>query len=909
MALNDLDPCFNSESNAMLLLNTKLNAPPVRTAYVQRLELVQRLNKLRDYKLALVIASAGYGKTSLISEWIAQSPLRSVWFSIDAGDNDPVRFWDYVIAVIQTIYPQIGEETRSLLHEPQPLPIETILSTLINELASLPDSFALVLDDYHLIASPAIHEGMVFLLERMPALMHIIMTTRTDPPLPLARMRVRSQLLELRSVDLRFSQQQVESFFTDVMGLTLTSKEVAALDNRVEGWIAGLQLAGLALQGKGDPSGFIESFTGDHHYVLDYLGDEILDRQPEAIQQFLLQTSILERLNEDLCNALMGTADSHSILDYLERNHFFLVALDDKRQWYRYHHLFADFLNYRLKLKYPDHLKELHQQASLWFENNGLQGEAISHALAAQDNERAAVLVQSIAEILIWRRAEHNTLLGWLTALPDSTLQSHPRLYLYHAWVLYLTNQMSTAYQRIRNAENALNQTADTPDLLIAGMLAAVHSTLTGAHQHFTETLTLSRKALELLPEEAVSWRCMAAINLGVTCAYIGEVHEAVEVLSYAMELSQETGSSFAILSAFWHLSSLQTAQLSLRDAETTCQQLAHSANMPGLQHFPISGYVALLLGEISMERNDLDAAERYLLESAEQINPESFPLALLRSYIGLSRLKTLQGDADRAAYYWQLAEQLERMSKLQGRSTLLSISRTHRLLAQGNLDAVEGWVAENQLGLDDEFSYHRETYYLLLARLYIARGNLVDKALHLLDRMVKRAEVSQRKGSLIRALILQAITFHVCNNTQQATDSLARALSLAEQDQPLRVFADEGQPMVLLLEKIIDMQRKSQLVVPISSGYIARILEALGKRSQSPAPIRHTVGHFADALSARELEVLRLLADGMDSGEIAERLVIAVDTARKHIKNIYSKLNVHSRWEAIKHAEEYSLL
>ncbi len=713
--------------------------PPIR-------ELVQKLDKLREYKLALIVASAGYGKTALVSEWITQSPMKVVWFSIDAGDNDPVRFWDYVIAAIQTAYPDIGEQTLTLLHEPQPLPIETILSTLINELSALPDLLTLVLDDYHVIESSAIHEGLAYLVEHMPSQMRLIMTTRTDPPLPLARMRVRSQLLELRSADLRFSPPQIATFFADVMGLTLTTEQVTALDTRVEGWIAGLQLAGLALQGKSDPAAFIASFAGDHHYVLDYLGDEILDRQPEAMQQFLLQTSILERLNADLCDTVTGTAESRTVLEHLERHHFFVVALDDKRQWYRYHRLFADFLHHRLGLKYPNHVKELHQRASHWFEQNGLQSEAISHALVAQDFERAAELVLGIAELLIWRRAEHNTLLGWLTALPDRVIQMYPRLYLYHAWVLYLINQMSAAEQRIRDAENALNHITDGPDALTAGMLAAVHSTLTGARHQFPETLTLSRQALEQLPEEAVSWRCMAAINLGVTCAYIGEVHEATNILSYAMELSQEIGSSFAMLSAFWHLSSLQTAQLTLRAAENTCQQLEQAAQMPGLQRFPTSGYVALLLGEIHMERNELDAAEPYLLESVEQINPESFPVTLLRAYVALSRLKTLQGDTEGAGHYWQLAEQLERMSKLQGRSTLLSISRARRWLEQGNLEAVEGWAAENHLGLDDEFGYHREDYYLMLARLYIARGNMADKALYLLERMVKRAEVSQRE-------------------------------------------------------------------------------------------------------------------------------------------------------------------
>jgi LuxR family maltose regulon positive regulatory protein len=419
----------------------------------------------------------------------------------------------------------------------------------------------------------------------------------------------------------------------------------------------------------------------------------------------------------------------------------------------------------------------------------------------------------------------------------------------------------------------------------------------------------LSRQALEQLPEEVVSWRCMAAINLGVTCAYIGEIQEGVEVLSYAMELSQEIGSSFAMLSAFWHLSSLQIAQLDLRAAENTCQQLEHAAQMPGLQRFPINGYVALLLGEMSMERNALATAERYLLESAAQMNPESFPTALLRGYVALSRLKTLQADTEGAEHYWQLAEQLARMRKLQGRSTLLSISRARHWLAQGNLDALEKWAAENHLGLDDDFSYHREDYYLMLARLYIARGNMFDKALYLLEHMVKRAEASQRNGSLIRALILQAVAFHESGDSHKSTESLVRALSLAETEQPLRVFVDEGHPVALLLEKVLHMQRKGKLALPISSEYAARLLAAMGKRRLSPIPTRRTVGHLADALSDRELEVLRLLADGLESNEIAERLVIAVDTARKHIKNIYSKLGVHSRWEAIKHAEEYQLL
>jgi LuxR family transcriptional regulator, maltose regulon positive regulatory protein len=835
--------------------------------------------------------------------------MNVAWFSIDAGDNDPVRFWDYLVAAIQTQYPDAGAQSLMLLHEPQPLPIETILSSLINELSALPNLLVLVLDDYHTIESSSIHEGLAFLLKHMPSQLRLMMTTRIDPPFPLARMRVRGELLELRNNDLRFSLSQMTSFFTDVMGLTLTTDEITALDSRVEGWIAGLQLAGLALQGKNNPAEFIATFAGDHQYVLDYLGDETLDRLPDAVQQFLLQTSILERLNAELCDMVNGAGESYKVLEYLDRHHFFLVALDEKRQWYRYHRLFADFLQHRLRLKYPKRLKALHQSASQWFERKGLQAEAISHALAAQDYERAAELVQGIAELLIWRRAEHHTLLGWLSVLPEPVMQGYPRLYLYHAWVLHLTNQMSAAQERIRDAEHALKQTGGSPEPLLAGMLAAVHSTLTGLQHQFPETLRLSRKALEHLPKDAVSWRCMAAINLGVTCAYIGDVQEAVEVLSHAMDLSQEIGSSFAILSAFWHLSSLQTAQLALRAAENTCQQLETASQMTGLQRFPIRGYVDLLLGEIHMERNQLEAAEAYLLESAEQINPESFPIALLRAYLALSHLKSHQGDTETAGHYWQLAEQLERMSKLQGRATLLSVSRARRWLAEGNPGAVEAWAAENHLGIDDEFTYHREAHYLLLARFYMARGDTADKGLYLLERMVKRAELAQRNGSLIRALILQALAFDMSDERPKAIASLAWALSLADAEQPIRVFVDEGQAIAPLLKNILDMQRKGELPSSISPVFVADLLTALGKSSPAPRARHRSPGHRADALSERELEVLTLLADGLESNEIAERLVIAVDTARKHIKNIYSKLDVHSRWEAIKVAETYKLL
>lgn len=893
----------------MILLNTKLHIPPKRSAWVYRETHIQALNRLTDYKLALIAAPAGYGKTAFVSEWAQQTTFDVAWLSLDAQDNDPVRFWNYVIGAIQTASPQTAEKTLPLMQEPNPLPIENFLSVLGNELASLPNPFALVLDDYHDIETSIIHKELEFFIECLPPSVHLIIITRSDPPLPLARMRARHQLLELHTSDLRFSGDEIVTFFNTVMGLSLKPDELTDLDKHIEGWVAGLQLAGLALQGHDHRADFIASFAGDHRDVVDYLGDEILDRQPESVQKFLLETSILEHLSADLCDTLTGASNSQTVLEHLERHHFFVMPVDDHREWYRYHPLFAEFLRHQLGLKYPRRTKELHLKASYWCEHNGLPLAAINHALAASDDEHTATLVQGIGEFLIWQRTELNTLLGWLNAMPNTVVRQNPRLCLYHAWILYLTNQMHEAEERVRDAENALKSNDNVRDPLAAGMLAAVRSSITGIHQQFSITLPLARQALKQLPHEAVSWRCVASINLGITCAAVGEMHEAIDVLEFAVELSYELGSSFAILSAFWHLSSLQTNQLLLRDAEKTCHQLEMASQRPGLHLFQTDGYTALMLGEIMLERNQTDEAERYLLKSVDQINPEGFPMALVRTYVALARLKAIQGDTQSAEYYFDRSEQIERTHKLYGRVSALSVYRIRRWLQEGNWDATERWVAQNRLGLDDEWTFHREPYYLMLARYYITRDNQVNKAMPLLERIRHRAEADNRTGSLIRALILQALALDTQEDDQQAVEVLSHALSIASLEQPIRVFADEGKSLATLLEKVLNLQRKGKLKLSIPLNYLLLLRATLDEQTSPAAPIARTLLSGIENLSERELEVLRLLAEGLNSGDIAERLNIAVETARKHIKNIYAKLDVHNRWQAIKRAEELTLL
>ncbi|MCC7450747.1 MAG: helix-turn-helix transcriptional regulator, partial [Anaerolineae bacterium] len=777
------------------LLSTKLYVPPLPPARVKRAHLIQKLNRGMQpgCKLILVSAPAGFGKTSLLSEWIAQAKINSAWLSLDEGDNDPVRFWDYCIAALRGCYPQIGEQALTLLHEPTPLPIASILVTLINEINTLTEPFAFVLDDYHAITTPAIHESLAFLIERLPPPMHLILTTRIDPPLPVARLRARNEIVELRAADLRFTPAESNEFLKRMTGFDLGEQATAHLEARTEGWIVGLQLAALAMRDQDDPAEFIATFAGDNQFILEYLGEELLDRQPESMQRFLMQTSILERFSGELCVAVTGQPNAQAILGELHKANFFIFALDDKRRWYRYHQLFADFLRHRLQQHFPDAIADLHRRASIWYEQKGYPGEAIYHALAMRDFERAAYLVESVAEFLIWRRAELYTLLGWLGSIPDEVFRVHPRLCLYHAWVLYLTSRLQESVQRIREAEAAIAQSGLQDDT-VRGVLAAVKSTLTGIHQDFPGAIATSQQALQLLSESHVSWRCMAAINLGVSYASIGDMTEAFKALTLAMELSQEVGSAFALLSAFWHLATIQTAQLRLSEAEHTSRHLTQLAEAPGLQRFPVNGYIALLLGEIMLERNDLIAAERYLIESAGQINPEGFPMALLRCYTVLVRTKFAQGDTHSASEWLERAEQLAGLFKLKNRSNALGAYPGWHYLREGNLTAAWQWAQDNHLGIDDEFSYSREPYYLTFARLLIraARndpaGQYLQDALHLLNRLIQHAESSGRTGSLARALVLKALAVDVSGDLAAAVQTLAQALVLTEAEQCIRV-------------------------------------------------------------------------------------------------------------------------
>ncbi len=899
------------------LLFTKLYIPPFLPSRVSRPRLTERLTEsiYTGIKLLLLAAPAGSGKSALLSEWLAQIPVKAAWLSLDEGDTDPIRFWDYFVAALQQIDTRIGQDALALFHEPTPLPIQSILVSLINDMGATQEPFVLVLDDYHVVNSPAIHEGLAFLLDPLPPMMRLVVTTRTDPPLPLARLRARSELLELRASDLQFSASESAQFVSRLIGVELTDELVNALKTRTEGWAAGLQLAALALRGHNNPDEFIDNFAGTNRFIVDYLGDEVLDKQPVALQQFLMRTSILGQLNGELCATLTDQPDAQGVLETLERNNYFVHPVDDKRRWYRYHQLFRDFLQHRLEQREGEQVQDLHKRASVWFEQHGYIEEAIRHALAIGDHTRAGELIESIADYMIWRRAEHYRLLEWLGALPEALIRSRPKLALYHAWTFYLTTRREAAIERAQAAEQALEHDGSSQDANVRGMLYAVQSTLTGIQQDFETALRTGRMALEHLPGSEIIWRCMAAINLGVSSAAVGEMGEAVRTLNYAMELSQEIGSAFALLSAFWHLATLQTTQLHLRDAERTCYQGQAVAVTPGIRRFPVSGFINVLLAEILLERNQLAEAEPYFLEGTQQINPEGNPMALLRCYLGLVRLKRLQNDLSGSDEWFRRAEQFEHVSRIHNRASGFGAYRGWRLIQEGDLATAWRWVEENRLGLDNDLSYHREPYYLVLARLLIASAQSnpdhLSGALRLLNRMIERASSSGRTGSLVRALSLQALALDDAGESEAAIESMKQALVLVEPEQCITTFADEGPSMVPLLQKVLQSQQRAahdNRPRP-SPEYLATILTAMGTQG-SPilVPAKYRSAMLVEQLSERELEVLRLLSQGLSSNEIAARLVISVETARKHIKNIYGKLDVHSQFEAARRAQEIGL-
>jgi LuxR family maltose regulon positive regulatory protein len=900
---------------------------------VPRPRLIERLNQglISGRKLTLVSAPAGFGKTTLVSEWLAGCSQPAAWLSLDESDNDPTRFLAYFIAALQTVAANIGKGALGVLHaaQLQPPATESILTAIINDIAALPDPIVLVLDDYHLIDAQAVHDALAFLLEHLPSPpggMHLVIATREDPPLTLARLRARDQLTELRAADLRFTSSEAAEFLNQVMGLGLSAEDIAALEHRTEGWIAGLQLAALALQGLAgrgpaspgtrqehtDAASFVKSFTGSHRYVLDYLIEEVLQQQPESVQTFLLQTAILDRLCGPLCDAVLlaPSGSGQETLKTLEHANLFIVPLDEERRWYRYHNLFADLLRQRLRQSPPPlssppvggTIAELHRRASVWYEENELTIQAFRHAAAADDVERAERLLQGEGMPLQFRGAMV-PVMNWLASLPTTVLDDKPSLWVAYASALTMAGQpIDSVQEKLQAAEAAIASAADAEAAIasaadveaasqrrrqdaepddrnrdLVGHIAAIRAMLAIPHDQVETVMAQSRRALTYLRPDNLPIRTTATWTLGYAYQRQGDRIAATQAYTQALSMSQASGNIMITLAATTGLGQVQETETQLHRAAESYRRGLQVASDPPL---PASCAAYLGLARIFYEWNDLDAARQYAqqaLQLARQIATVDTPAAC---EVSLARVKLAQGDVAGAAELLAKAEQFVRERRFVQRMPEVAAAQVSLSLCRGDLAAATDLAQKHALPLSQ-------------ARVCLAQGD-PGTALALLEPLRRQAEAKGLADERLRVTVLQAIAHREHGEKEKAAQMLTDALVLAEPGGFVRTFVDEGPPMGRLLYEALS--------TGIAVEYVRRLLTAFpaaGWEQASPPSASVTEPDLIEPLSERELQVLQLIAEGLTNAEIASRLFLSLHTIKVHARNIYGKLGVHNRTQA----------
>lgn len=892
-----------------VLLTAKLQIPSLRADHVPRPRLVTRLEEGLARKLTLVSTQTGSGKTTILAEWLTQKKHSVAWVSLDESDNDHGRFISYMMAALRTL--DIGLEERIqavLLAQEQGISIESPMAALLNQFAfvsAVHRPVILALDDYHVIRNPQIHESMLYALDYMPEGVHIVIATRSDPPLMLARLRARRQLNELRASDLRFTREEAEAFLNQVSGLGLSVEQVAALDDRTEGWAAGLQLAAQAMSGLADVAPFVRAFTGSHRYILDYLVDEVFLRQTEETRLFLQKTSILERMTPSLCDAVTGQGNSRAMLERLDRENLFVVPLDHQRQWYRYHHLFAGLLKNRFDQFSDNEVSSLHRKAALWFDAHRQPCDAIGHALEARDYNLAIGMMVKATPTLAMH-SEIGRLLQWLNELPAELRASNPRIPLMYAWAHFFMTDIDLVEPHVQDALLALNMEnldsehwpASVPPQAIE-LLAQVNAlrTFVAVNRGAPErAIRIANHALSRLPKEEKLARFAALAALGDAYRDADNFAAASRAYSDGLALALMIEQHPASLTMRMDLARLRVKMGQLRRAETNCREtLAADDGYHPL--FPVAQAYAML-GEIQRERGELDAAEQTISAGLLQCGWAGYQRYVVYGHVSAARLKFAQGD--RAGLERSL-DAAEETAAISGSETLRAWARQFRVrLLQKDTAA---WLADCRLTLDDAGSFQREDEYLTLTRLHLdlARGARFSSdllaACRLMDRLLVSAKTSARMGSAVEILMLHALALNLLGKRDEALQKLRQSLDLAEPEGYACLFADEGAPMSELL--LLAIQRN------VHPEYASRLLTLIESRARlspvSPA--------LPESLTEREGEVLRLLAAGLSNQEIAEKLVISLSTIKTHITRIYAKLNVTSRTQAIVRARELRII
>jgi LuxR family maltose regulon positive regulatory protein len=874
------------------LLTTKLYIPPPRPNLVPRPHLVERLDEgLRlGRKLTLVSAPAGFGKTTLVTDWLCSkgkdiSSRSTAWLSLDEVDNDPTRFFTYLIATLRQLDGEVGQAAQSLLGAPQLPPVESLMTLLVGDVVAIP-AFVLVLDDYHLIHTSLIHDAVEFLLTYQPPQMHLCLVTRGDPPLPLPRLRVRGQMTEIRADDLRFTGEEAATFLDQALGLMLDAEKVAALEARTEGWIAGLQLAALSMQGKKDLAGFIAAFSGSNRHVIDYLADEVLAQQSGEVRDFLRRTSVLDRLTASLCDAVTDRDDGDEVLRQLEQANLFLVPLDDRREWYRYHRLFADFLRTELE---PEQSAALHLKAAHWFETHDLLPEAVNHVLAhataTGDTDEAARII-ALAGARALSDGALVTLLGWLDALPDEVVRASGWLASFKAWSLFMTGQPEAGLSYVQSTEARLGPDASPVD---RGRVLSLRCAVADAE----DILRMAPEALNLIGDADPLSRTGTLFMLGDAQDAMGDVAGAIETFREAHNLGQQHGYQIMAAVALAHLAISINVQGRRREAFALCQRGASQYADTRGNPLPVAGLIYVVLGELAYAANDLEQAQQYLQKGVELGQQSATTLVILYSLEALAQVQHAMGRAREALATIQKAQELaSQAGELEWRNAGAAIEAALHL-RQGDIQTAERWAEKANLPLTEPLDQTRKYEYTNYVRVLLALDR-AREAQTLLARLERAAREDGRRRHLLTIHIQQALAEQIVGNKAKALKYLGQALRLAAPEGYVRAFLDEEPALAQLLSHVRH----------VAPEFVDKLLVAFGL---SP-PYSHTPA-LVEPLSERELEVLRLLATDLSAPEIADELIVAVSTVRSHIKHIYGKLDAHSRYEAVERARALGLL
>ena len=890
------------------LVDTKFFAPRSHMPLVSRERLEERLQRGADAKLILISAPAGFGKTTLLAGWVEanrSAGRATAWLSLEPTDDDATTFGTYVAASLQRAVPSV-RTAAAMLEDAQPPPISSVLAALVNELNAVEAHVTLVIDDYHVIQAAELQEQVASFIERLPPRAHIAIATRADPAFPLARLRARGDLVEIRAADLRFTTDEAATYLNELMGLGLGPGDIAALEERTEGWIAALQLAALSIQGRDDASAFIAGFAGDDRFVVDYLVEEVLQRQPDDVRTFLLRTCILDRLTGPLCDAVTDTTRGRAMLEALDRDNLFLVPLDARREWYRYHHLFAEVLRARLADEPADLVAGLHRRASEWFEANGDNPSAIRHALAGKDFERAAHMIElSIPDLRQGR--QETTMRRWLGALPEGIFRNRPVLSVGYVGALMSNGEVQDIDPLLTTAERWLDPSAPVGEMVVAdeaefarlpGAIAMYRAAQAQLRGDMEATLAHARRSLELAGDDDPLGRGGAAGFLALAHWATGELEVAHRYWTDAVTSLERAGHTVDAIACMRALAEIRISQGRLREARRTYQRALQVATEG--RTTPLRGAAGMHTGlaELALEANDLDAAADHLLASSRLDEMGSgLPQNAYRRRVAAALTRTAEGNADAGLGLLEEAEGVY-VGEYFPVVRPIAALRARLYLELGRLADADDWVAERGLSIDDDLDFLREFEHVTLARIVMARSSTTGDrqpmrdAVALLQRLLAAAEAGGRQRTVIEVLVLLAIAHRALDDDGKALKAIGRAMLLAEPEGYVRIFVAEGSPMMALLE--------AALAHGINPRH-ARDLLAAGDR--------HRKQPLAEPLSERELEVLRLLATDLDGPGIAGELVVALSTVRSHTKSIYAKLAVNSRRAAVRRAEELGLM